>query len=65
MKKKEKQEFRMKALPEIERLIAVDREKLSELKFDLGAGKVKNIREIRAIKKNIARLLTLHKEKQS
>jgi len=35
-----------------------DREKLRQLKFDLSAGKVKNVREIRKIKKDIARILT-------
>lgn len=35
------------------------REKLRVLKFDLSAGKVKNVREIRSIKKDIAKILTV------
>jgi len=35
------------------------REKLRVLKFDLSAGKVKNVREIRTIKKDIAKILTV------
>lgn len=35
------------------------RERLRQLSFDLNAGKVKNVREIRQIKKDIARLLTI------
>jgi len=35
------------------------RERLRVLKFDLSAGKVKNVREIRSIKKDIARILTV------
>ena len=34
------------------------REKLRQLRFDLSAGKVKNVREIRQIKKDVARILT-------
>ncbi len=34
------------------------REKLRELRFDLSAGKIKNVREIRKIRKEIARILT-------
>ncbi|MBI2042271.1 MAG: 50S ribosomal protein L29 [Candidatus Nealsonbacteria bacterium] len=39
------------------------REKLRSLRFDLAAGKVKNVREIRQIRKDIARTLTILKEK--
>lgn len=39
-----------------------NREKLRQLKFDLASGKVKNVREIRQIKKDIARILTLSKK---
>ncbi|PJA02555.1 50S ribosomal protein L29, partial [bacterium (Candidatus Gribaldobacteria) CG_4_10_14_0_2_um_filter_36_18] len=34
-------------------------EKLRQLRFDLASGKVKNVREIREIKKDIARMITL------
>ena len=40
-----------------------NREKLRQLRFDLAAGKVKNVREIRHIKKDIARIMTLLKTK--
>jgi len=40
------------------------REKLRSLRFDLASGKVKNVREIRNIKKDIARILTILKEKK-
>ena len=35
------------------------REKLRELRFNLASGKVKNIREIRSVKRDIARILTI------
>ncbi|OHB22313.1 MAG: 50S ribosomal protein L29 [Parcubacteria group bacterium RIFCSPLOWO2_01_FULL_48_18] len=34
------------------------KERLRVLRFDLAAGKVKNVREIRSVKKDIARILT-------
>jgi len=54
-------ELKQKSKKELERLLLNDREKLRQLKFDLSAGKVKNVREIRKIKKDIARILTILK----
>jgi len=39
------------------------REKLRQMRFDLQAGKVKDVREIRQVKKDIARMMTLLKIK--
>jgi ribosomal protein L29 len=47
---------------ELQKLLKDDREKLQQLQFDLAAGKVKNVREIRRLKKEIARILTLLNE---
>lgn len=58
MKTKELQEHRTKPLPDLEKELAVYEEKLVQLKFDLARGKVKNLREIRGIKKSIAQLKT-------
>ncbi len=41
------------------KVLADDREKLRQFRFDLSAGKVKNVREIREVKKDIARIKTL------
>ena len=51
----------IKGKPEMElrKLLSENREKLRQLRFDLAAGKVKNIREIRVVKKNIAQIMTL------
>jgi ribosomal protein L29 len=59
MKKKELALHKPKPPIEIEKELRTNREKLEGLKFDLAAGKVKNIREIRHIKKNIAQMLTI------
>ena len=58
-------EFRQKSQTELKKILQDIREKLRQLRFDLSSGKVKNVREIRKIKKDIARILTLLKQKQS
>lgn len=58
MKKREIQELKMKPLPELQKLLKEWREHLRVLKFDLAAGKVKNVEELRKLHKDIARALT-------
>lgn len=55
-------ELKTKSISELQTLLNENRERLRTLRFDLAAGKVKNVREIRTIKKDIARILTLLKE---
>jgi len=55
------QELRQKSKPEIETLLREDREKLRQMRFDLASGKIKNISEIRKIKKDVARIMTILK----
>lgn len=57
--------MKTKGIAELTESLAAEREKLSKLQFDLSVGKVKNIREIREIKKSIARLLTLIKQQKT
>ena len=64
MKKKELETYKSKSLAELEKDLRSFREHLSELRFNLAAGKVKNIREIRHIKKAIAIVLTHMNKKQ-
>lgn len=52
-------ELRQKTKSELEGLLNDDREKLRQIYFDLSAGKVKNVREVRKTKKEIAQILTL------
>jgi ribosomal protein L29 len=56
-------DLRQKTKTELERFLQEGRERLRVLHFDLVAGKVKNVREIRQIKKDIAKTLTLLKGK--
>jgi large subunit ribosomal protein L29 len=58
MKKKEKKNLKDLNMADLQKLLLEKRNKLVELKFNLAAGKVKNIREIRETKKEIARILT-------
>lgn len=55
-------ELRQKNKAELEKELQDNRERLRQLRFDLASGKVKNVREIRRIKKEIARILTLLKQ---
>ena len=55
-------ELRQKTKPELYKVLQENRELLRSLKFNLASGKVKNVKEIRIIKKDIARILTLLKQ---
>jgi len=59
MKLKEFKEFKDKPRVEVVKFLEEARGRLRGLKFDLAAGKVKNVREIRILKKDIARALTI------
>ncbi|MFH1714427.1 MAG: 50S ribosomal protein L29 [Candidatus Nealsonbacteria bacterium] len=52
-------ELKQKTKEELGNILQQDRENLRQLRFDLAAGKVKNVREARRIKKEIAQILTL------
>jgi ribosomal protein L29 len=59
MKKKDIQELKNKQDAELERLIRDKNEELRILRFDLAAGKVKDISKIREARKLVARAKTL------
>ena len=52
-------ELKIKLKPELEKLIIEHQEKLRQLRFDVVAGKVKNVRELRNTKRIIAQIKTL------
>ncbi len=54
-------EIRQKSKLELQKLLQDSREKLRQLRFDLASGKVKNVREIRMTRRDIARILTIIK----
>jgi len=55
------QELRQRPKGELHKILQDNREKLRQLRFDLVSGKIKNVREVRKIKKDIARILTILK----
>jgi len=62
MKKKEIQEMKNKTPGELDHLIIDSGEKLRALRFDLAAGKVKNVNELHHMRKTIARAKTFLKQ---
>ena len=63
MKRKEIENLKTKSILELQRQLKENEEFLSSSKFDLAAGKVKNIFLIKDTKKTIARITTFIKEK--
>ena len=63
MKRKEIETLKSMTAEELGKLVRERREKLRALQFDLAAGKVKNVSELRAVRKEIARLLTFAQQK--
>lgn len=57
-------ELRLKEAEELKQLLKDARKGLDDLKFKSNQGQLKNIREMRVIKKDIARLMTALKEKK-
>jgi large subunit ribosomal protein L29 len=56
-------ELQKKSKSELKKLIRDKSERLRVLRFSLAVGKLKNVREIRETKRDIARMLTIMKHK--
>lgn len=61
MKKREIQDLKTKPLPELLKFVKEGKERLRILRFDLAAGKVKDVGELRELRKDVARALTFAK----
>lgn len=59
MKKQDFEQLKSKSHAEMQKELSESQTKLRDLKFDLAAGKVKNVSEIKKLKKVVARLSTL------
>ena len=57
-------ELKDKSVGELNQLLKLDREKLRELRFKVAAKQIKNVREIRVLRKTIARILMLLGKKE-
>lgn len=53
--------LRSKSKSELKKIIGDKRERLRLLRFNLASGKLKNVREVREVRRDIARILTLLK----
>jgi len=52
-------ELRRKSKAGLQKILRDKREKLRDTSFNLASGKIKNVREIGELKKDIARILTI------
>jgi large subunit ribosomal protein L29 len=52
-------ELRQKKVADLHKLLKSNREELRSLRFSIGSEQEKNVRKIRDVKKNIAKILTL------
>lgn len=62
--REELKELKLKSESELQRLLASNREKLRDLRFKTSQNQLKNIREMRVIRKKIAKILTLINQKK-
>ena len=62
MNKFKTKELRLKTKEELEKTLQEEKNKLRDLNFKLAGAQIKNVREIRFTKRNIAILLTILKE---
>ncbi|MFH0854142.1 MAG: 50S ribosomal protein L29 [bacterium] len=53
------EELKEKSKKELKNLLAVKQAKLMNMKFETSIGSLKNVREFRVIKKDIARIMTV------
>lgn len=56
-------EIKQKSKEELIGMLQEKRDTLRLLRFDLASGKIKNVRQIRELKKDIARILTSRNQK--
>ena len=59
------EELRKKNKPELEKSIEDLRKKLSDFRFRFSSNKLKNVKEIEIARKDIARMMTIIKEKNN
>ncbi|MGB9680729.1 MAG: 50S ribosomal protein L29 [Minisyncoccia bacterium] len=60
----EPKELRKKSDQELEELLKSSQKKLTDLKINYSLGKLKNAQEIKLLKKDIARVLTILNERK-
>ena len=64
MKKKELTDIKNKTVKDLNKLVFTKKLEAKKSKMNTAAGKVKNLREFRNLRRDIAQILTVIKEKQ-
>lgn len=64
MKKKDVQELRNKSIKELRELMRKIQEELVKLRTELGAGKLKNVHQVKLKRRDLARIKTILREKE-
>jgi len=57
-------ELSQKSKKELNSLLVENRKKVSRLRFDLASKKIKNVRQVRELRRDIARIITLLKQSE-
>ncbi len=57
-------DLRLKPKEELTELLASTKKKIAEIKFNHARARSKNVKEIRELKRGVARVMTLLREKQ-
>ena len=58
-------EYKTKSEKELQNLLAESRDKLRDMKFKVSQNQLKNIRQVREVKKTIAQILTILNSKKN
>ncbi len=62
--REEFKELKLKSKSELTRLLSANRERLRDLRFKVSQNQLKNIREIRQVRRKITKILTLLNQKK-
>ncbi len=58
-------ELRQKNKKELNDLLVENKKKVGQLRFDLASKKLKNVSQVKEIRRSVARIITLIKEKEN
>ncbi|MFH1671494.1 MAG: 50S ribosomal protein L29 [Candidatus Portnoybacteria bacterium] len=58
-------ELRQKSGKELSQLLTENRKKIGQLRFDLASKKLKNVNQIKELRRDVARITTLTKEQKN
>ena len=65
MKRKQWEELKNTDAGQLEKMLHESQQQLRALQYDMQAGKIKNVKSVRELRKNVARMMTLLGQAQS